>query len=67
MVYQFKSGEVIEGTTLVRTKMFSLVKTLDNNYVLINTNKLDNSITTTKYDTNDNKQGTEFDTNSREE
>jgi len=67
MVFQFKNGEVIEGTTLVRTKLFLLIKTLDNNYVLINANKLDNSTTITKYDTNDNKQRTEFDTNSREE
>lgn len=40
MVFQFKNGECIQGTILVKTKLFCLIKTLDNNFVLINAKEL---------------------------
>lgn len=50
MVFQFKNGEQIQGTILVKTKLFCLIKTLDNNFALINTNELKNN------ENNNNKQ-----------
>ena len=50
MVFQFKNGEQIQGTILVKTKLFCLIKTLDNNFALININELKNN------ENNNNKQ-----------
>lgn len=43
MVFQFKNGEQIQGTILVKTKLFCLIKTTDNNFVLINAKELKNN------------------------
>lgn len=43
MVFQFKNGEVVQGTILVKTKLFCLIKTLDNNFALINVKELKNN------------------------
>lgn len=43
MVFQFKNNEVVQGTVLVRTKLFCLIKTQDGGYALINKKQLKNN------------------------
>lgn len=50
MVFQFNNGEQVQGTILVKTKLFCLIKTPDNNFALINTKELKND------ENNGNKQ-----------
>ena len=54
MIFKFKNGEKVEGVTLVHSRLFNIIKTNENDYLLVNINQLDNNIE--KDDTNDNER-----------